>query len=72
MFVFESVNRGGAERGENAEFEAGSRLWAISPEPDAGLEPADSKIMTRAKVGRSTDWATQAPLNFQSSKVTQN
>ena len=50
-----------AEREGDTESEAGSRLWAISPEPDAGLELADREIVTWAEVGRLTDWATQAP-----------
>ena len=65
------MNREGAERegdteseaGSDTESEAGSRLWAISPEPDAGLELTDHEIVTWAEVGRLTDWATQAPLN---------
>ena len=40
------MSRGGAEREGDAESEAGSRLRAFSTEPDAGLEPADHKIMT--------------------------
>ena len=52
---------GGAEREGDTESEAGSRLWAISPEPHAGLELTDQEIVTWAEVGRSTDWATQAP-----------
>ena len=53
----------GAEGEGDAESEAGSRLWAVSTEPDAGLELSQSReIMTWAKVGRSTNWATQAPL----------
>ena len=58
------MNGGGAEREGDTKSEAGSRLWAISPEPDAGLELTDREIVTRAEVGRSTDWATQAPLTF--------
>ena len=53
---------GGAEREGDTECEAGSRLWAISPEPDAGLELTDRKIVTWAEVGHLTDCATQAPL----------
>ena len=49
------MNRGGSEREGDTESEAGSRLRAVSPEPDAGLELTDRKIMTRAKVRRSTD-----------------
>ena len=58
------MNGGGAEREGDTEPEVGSRLWAISPEPDAGLELTDREIVTRAEVGRSTDWATQAPLKY--------
>ena len=58
------MNGGGAERGGDAESEVGSRLWAISPEPDAGLELTDREIVTWAEVGSSTDWATQVPLQW--------
>ena len=58
------MNGGGAEREGDTESETGSRLWAVSTEPDAGLELTDRKIMTWAEVGRPTDWATQAPLYF--------
>ena len=51
------MNGGGAEG--NTESETGSRLWAISPEPDAGLELTDREIV--AEVRRLTDCATQAP-----------
>ena len=50
MFIFErqrqSVSRGGAEREGDTESEAGSRLPAVSTEPDAGLELTDREIMT--------------------------
>ena len=52
----------GAEREGDTESEAGSRLRAVSTEPEAGLELTDREIMTRAEVGRLTDQATQAPL----------
>ena len=58
----ESISRGGAEREGDTESEAGSRLWPVSTEPDVGLELTDCEIMTWAKVGCLTDWATQAPL----------
>ena len=49
----------------DTESETGSRLWAVSPEPDAGFELTNLEIMTWDQVGCSTDWATQAPLkNF--------
>ena len=48
----ESMNRGGSEREGDTESETGSRLWAVSTEPDVGLELTDREIMT---------WATQAP-----------
>ena len=40
------MSRGGAEREGDTEYEAGSRLCAVSTEPDAGLEPTDCEIMT--------------------------
>ena len=55
------MSRGGAERGGDTESEAGSKLWAVSTEPDAGLEPMNREMVTWAEVGRLTDWATQAP-----------
>ena len=39
-----SVSGGGAEREGDTESEAGSRLQAVSPEPDAGLELIDHEI----------------------------
>ena len=44
----------GREREENIESEAGSRLWAVSIEVDAGLEPMNCEIMTWAEVGHLT------------------
>ena len=38
--------QGGAEREADTESEAGSRLWAVSTEPDAGLELMGCEIMT--------------------------
>ena len=55
------MNGEGSEREGDTESEAGSKLWAISTEPDAGLQLTDCEIMTLAKVGRLNDWATQAP-----------
>ena len=54
----------GAERQGDTESEAGSRLWAVSTEPDAGLKLTNGEIMTRAEVGRLTDGATQVPQFF--------
>ena len=42
----ETTSREGAERGGDTESEAGCRLRAVSTEPDAGLEPTNSEIMT--------------------------
>ena len=47
--------REGAEREGDTELEAGSRLCAVSTEPDAGLELPNCKIMTRADVGHLTN-----------------
>ena len=49
----------GSERETGSE--VGSRLWAVSAEPDMGLELTDCEIMTWAK-GTPTNWAIQAPL----------
>ena len=49
------MSRGGAGREGDTESAAGSRLQAVSPEPEAGLELTNRKIMTRAEVGHSTD-----------------
>ena len=47
------MSKGGAERDGDteSESEAGSRLRAVSTEPDVGLEPTNHEIMTQAKVG---------------------
>ena len=42
----QSVSRGGAEKEGDTESEAGSRLRAVSTEPEAGLEPTNREIMT--------------------------
>ena len=54
----------GREREGDTEFKAGSRLWAINIDPDAGLKPMNCEIMTRAEVRHLTDWATQVPLKY--------
>ena len=46
---------GGAEGEGDTESEAGSRLQAVSTEPDVGLELVNREIMTRAEVGGLTD-----------------
>ena len=43
------MNGGGAEREGDTESETGSRLGAVSPEPDAGLELTDREIVTWLK-----------------------
>ena len=40
------MNRGGSERERDAESKAGSRLPAVSTEPDVRLELTDCEIMT--------------------------
>ena len=42
---------GRAERKGDTESEAGSRLRAVSAEPDTGLQPKNREIVTRAEVG---------------------
>ena len=41
----QSVSRGGAERQGDTESEAGSRLPAVSTEPDVGLKLRSHEIM---------------------------
>ena len=45
----QSMCRGGAEREGDTESETGSRLRAISPEPNMGLELPDHEIVTWLK-----------------------
>ena len=46
MFERDRVPGGrGREREGDTEWEAGSRLQAVSTEPDVGLEPANDEIM---------------------------
>ena len=40
------MSMGGAERGGNAESEAGSRPQAVSTEPDVGLKLTNREVMT--------------------------
>ena len=60
----QSMNRGGSEREGDTESEAGSRFRAVSTKPNVGLELANREIVTWAEAGRSADWATQAPLQY--------
>ena len=57
----ESMSRGGTEREGDTESEAVSRLWAVSTEPDEGLELTNWEIMTWAEVKCLTDWAPRRP-----------
>ena len=63
LFIFErerAEEEQGAREG-NTESEAGSRLWAVSTEPNAGFELRNYEGVTWAKVGHLPSWATQAP-----------
>ena len=71
---WQSMNRGGAETERDTESEAGSRLWAVDTEPDAGLKLTDCEIMAWAEAGCLTNWATQVPqkilfLNMMAKKL---
>ena len=46
---------GEAEKEGDTESEAGSRVRAVSTDPDAGFQPTKHKIMTWAKAGRPTN-----------------
>ena len=61
-FEREKAQAGKGQREGDTESEAVSRLWAVSTEPYMGLKPTNSEIMTWAKAGCWTYWATQAPL----------
>ena len=61
MWVGEGAERD-REREGDTESKAGSSLQASSTELEVGLKPTNCEIMTWAKVGHLTDWATQAPL----------
>ena len=60
----QSSSGGGAEQEREPQNPKQAPGWAISTEANVGLEPMNCEIMTWAKVGRSTDWAAQAPLLF--------
>ena len=69
LFIFETERDrvwagGGAEREGDTEPEAGSSLWAVGTEPDAGLELTIHENMIWTEVRRLTDWATQASLDI--------
>ena len=49
------MSGGEEERKGDTESEAGSRLRAVSTEPDTGLKLTNREIMTRAEVSRLTD-----------------
>ena len=73
MFIYyweteRSVSGGGADREGDTEPETGSRLWAVSTEPDTWFEPMNDEIMTWAEIRCLTDWDTQVPLSLLSSK----
>ena len=75
MFIYfwerqrQDVSGLGAEREGDTESEAGSRLQAVSTEPDAGLELTSCEVMTWAEVRRSIDWATQVPQIIHTLKI---
>ena len=65
LFIYferEHMQRSGRER--DTVPEAGSRLWAVSIEPDVGLKPTSCKVITWAPVRHLTNWTTQAPLKL--------
>ena len=69
MFIYYSerekewawASREGEEREEIKNPKQTSRLWVVSTEPDAWLDPTSCEIVTWGEVGHLTDWATQAP-----------
>ena len=63
----QSVSGGGAQREGDTESEGGSRLRVVSTEPSAGLELTNRAIMTRARVGCSTDGSPPSAVKTQNS-----
>ena len=59
----ERMSRRGTEREGDTESKASSRPWAVSTEPDTGLEPTNHEITTWAEVWCLANWATQALLS---------
>ena len=61
VYLFLTERETECEQGRGKEIEgdteskAGSRLRAVSTEPDTGLELTNHEIVTGAEVGRSTD-----------------
>ena len=67
LFIFERATEQKQGRGRKTgrhKIQAGSRLRAVSTEPDLGLEPMNCEIMTWAEVRRLSDWATRTPQSF--------
>ena len=62
IFERETVWLGEGQREGDTESEAGSRLRAISTEPDLGLKLTNHEIMTWTEVRHLANWATQVPL----------
>ena len=69
LFILEKATEHEQGRGRetegDTESEADSKLWAVSMEPNVGLELTNHDIMTGAEVGRLTEWATQEPPFFE-------
>ena len=59
----QSMNGGGAEREGDTESETGSRLRAISPEPNAGLKLTDREIVTWLKSDAQPTAPPRRPFN---------
>ena len=55
------MSRGEEQRERGTESKAGSRLWDVSTEYDAGLKLKNHESMTWTEVERLTDWATKVP-----------
>ena len=77
MFIFErdrereTTSRGEADREGDTESEAGSRLWAVSTEPNMGLELTNRDTMTWAEVRHLTNGVTQVLQHAHTSNTNQ-
>ena len=63
-FIFERERVRAGKRETSTESDVGSKLRAVSIEPNGGFERTKDEIMTWAKVRCLTDWAIQVPLFF--------
>ena len=60
----DKVSVGAGQREGDTESEAGSRLWAVSTEPNVGLELTNCEILTWAEARHLSNGTTQVTPQF--------